>query len=94
MNADLGISDTAFGLVAGIFFIAYFVFEVPSNIFLAKIGARIWIARILITWGIVIVATGFVQSVTQLYRPVPARCRGGRVLPRRHLVSDLLVSRP
>ena len=67
MNADLGISDTAFGLVAGIFFIAYFLFEVPSNIFLAKIGARIWIARILITWGIIIVLTAFVQNVTQLY---------------------------
>jgi len=67
MNADLGISDAAFGLVAGIFFIGYFIFEVPSNILLDKFGARVWIARILVTWGIVIVCTGFVQNVPQLY---------------------------
>lgn len=67
MNADLGISDTAFGLVAGIFFIAYFIFEVPSNILLDRFGARKWIARILVTWGLVIVGTGFVQNVEQLY---------------------------
>lgn len=67
MNADLGISDAAFGLVAGIFFIGYFIFEVPSNILLDKFGARVWIARILVTWGIVIICTGFVQNVPQLY---------------------------
>ncbi|MGV9797006.1 MFS transporter [Mycobacterium sp. NPDC003449] len=67
MNADLGITDTAFGLVAGIFFIAYFIFEVPSNILLDRFGARKWIARILVTWGLVIVCTGFVQNVEQLY---------------------------
>jgi ACS family tartrate transporter-like MFS transporter len=67
MNADLGISDAAFGLIAGIFFIAYFLFEVPSNILLDKFGARKWIARILITWGLVIVATAFVQNIEQLY---------------------------
>lgn len=66
MNVDLGITDAAFGLVAGVFFIGYFIFEVPSNILMDKFGARVWIARILITWGIVIVATGFVQNVTQL----------------------------
>lgn len=67
MNADLGISDTAFGLVAGIFFIGYFIFEVPSNIIMDRVGARVWIARILITWGIIVVLTGFVQNVWQLY---------------------------
>ncbi len=67
MNVDLGISDAAFGLVAGIFFLAYFIFEVPSNILLDRFGARKWIARILVTWGIVIVCTGFVQNVEQLY---------------------------
>lgn len=66
MNVDLGITDAIFGLVAGMFFIGYVVFEVPSNILLDKFGARIWIARILITWGIVIVLTGFVQNVPQL----------------------------
>jgi MFS transporter, ACS family, tartrate transporter len=67
MNVDLGISDAAFGLVAGIFFLAYFIFEVPSNILLDRFGARKWIARILVTWGIVIIGTGFVQNVEQLY---------------------------
>lgn len=66
MNVDLGITDAMFGLVAGMFFIGYVVFEVPSNILLDRFGARIWIARILITWGIVIVLTGFVQNVPQL----------------------------
>ncbi|WP_018600777.1 MFS transporter [Mycobacterium sp. 155] len=67
MNTDLKISDAAFGLVAGIFFVAYFIFEVPSNILLDRFGARKWIARILVTWGIVIVLTGFVHNVEQLY---------------------------
>lgn len=66
MNADLGITDAVFGLGAGVFFIGYVVFEVPSNILLDRFGARIWIARILITWGIIIVLTGFVQNVPQL----------------------------
>ncbi|WP_036923639.1 MFS transporter [Propionicicella superfundia] len=66
MNVDLGISDAIYGLVAGVFFLGYFIFEVPSNILLDKFGARIWIARILITWGLIIVATGFVQNATQL----------------------------
>ncbi|MGC3953252.1 MAG: MFS transporter [Propionicimonas sp.] len=67
MNVDLGISDAVYGLVAGVFFLGYFIFEVPSNILLDKFGARVWIARILITWGIVIVLTGFVQNTTQLF---------------------------
>ncbi|RZL83552.1 MAG: MFS transporter [Rhodococcus sp. (in: high G+C Gram-positive bacteria)] len=67
MNVDLGITDAAYGLVAGVFFIAYFFFEVPSNILLDRFGARKWIARILVTWGIVIVCTAFVQTVPQLY---------------------------
>ncbi|WP_425059531.1 Putative tartrate transporter [Sporomusa carbonis] len=66
MNKALGISASTFGFVAGIFFIAYFFFEVPSNILMHKIGARIWIARILISWGIVTVLTGYIQSATQL----------------------------
>jgi ACS family tartrate transporter-like MFS transporter len=67
MNAALAISSTQFGLLIGIFFWGYFIFEVPSNLLLHKIGARIWIARILITWGIVAMLTGAVHSVPQLY---------------------------
>ena len=52
MNADLGINAAQFGLVAGLFSIGYFLFEVPSNILMRKVGARKWIARILVTWGI------------------------------------------
>ena len=54
-------------MLFGIFFIGYFLFEIPSNLLLHKIGARIWIARILISWGIVAILTGFVQNVSQLY---------------------------
>ncbi|MGF6429957.1 fucose permease [Bradyrhizobium elkanii] len=51
MNQTLGLSDAAFGLSAGLFFVGYFLFEVPSNIFLEKVGVRLWIVRIIITWG-------------------------------------------
>ena len=54
MNADLGFSDTVYGFGAGIFFIGYALFEVPSNLILARVGARLWIARIMITWGILV----------------------------------------
>ena len=53
MNKDLGFSPSVFGFGAGIFFWGYFLCEVPSNIILDKVGARIWIARVMITWGIV-----------------------------------------
>jgi ACS family tartrate transporter-like MFS transporter len=62
MNKDLGFTATVFGWGAGIFFIGYFLFEVPSNLALAKFGARKWIARIAITWGIVSVAMSFVSG--------------------------------
>src|SRR5947199_9923553 len=52
MNQDLGLSQTAFGFGAGIFFITYFIFEVPSNLLLESFGARNWIARLIPTWGI------------------------------------------
>jgi MFS transporter, ACS family, tartrate transporter len=67
MNKELALTSEAFGFAAGIFFIGYFLFEVPSNVALNKFGARIWISRILITWGIVATATAFVQSATKLY---------------------------
>ena len=67
MNKDLAINGEQFGLLTGVFFIGYFLFEVPSNLLLHRIGARIWIARILISWGVVATLTGFVQNIHQLY---------------------------
>jgi ACS family tartrate transporter-like MFS transporter len=67
MNRELAITSQQFGFAAGIFFWGYFLFEVPSNLILHKIGAHVWIARILITWGAVATLTGFVQSANQLY---------------------------
>ena len=65
MNQALGFSDAAFGLGAGLFFIAYFLFEVPSNIFLERVGARVWIARIMISWGIVSAAFAFIPWISK-----------------------------
>ena len=67
MNKDLGISQTAFGFGAGIFFLSYFLFEVPSNLFLERFGARKWIARIMISWGILSGATAFVRGEYSFY---------------------------
>jgi len=67
MSKALGFSPTVFGGAAGIFFIAYFFFEVPSNMALDKVGARLWIARIMFTWGLVAGAQAFVQGQTSLY---------------------------
>lgn len=67
MNQDLGLSSTAFGLGAGIFFVGYFLFEVPSNLILHKVGARIWIARVMVTWGLVSGCMAFVQGETSFY---------------------------
>jgi MFS family permease len=67
MSKDLSLSDAAFATGAGIFFIGYFFFEVPSNVLLKKYGARIWIARIMVTWGIVSSAMVFVTGETMFY---------------------------
>jgi len=67
MNKELAISSQQFGFIFGVFFFGYFLFEIPSNLLLHRIGARVWIARILLTWGIVAMLTGFVQMVHQLY---------------------------
>ena len=67
MNSALSVTSSQYGLLLGIFFCGYFIFEVPSNLLLHRIGARIWIARILVTWGLVAMLTGFVKSVPQLY---------------------------
>ena len=102
MNQALGFSEAAFGLGAGLFFIAYFLFEVPSNIFLERVGARVWIARIMISWGIVSAAFAFIPSIVGSDRSferrgflhpsfVARRVRGG-LLSGHHLLSDLVVS--
>jgi ACS family tartrate transporter-like MFS transporter len=67
MNKDLAISSQQYGLLVGMFFFGYVLFEVPSNLLLHRIGARIWIARILITWGMVALLTGFVRNLHELY---------------------------
>jgi MFS transporter, ACS family, tartrate transporter len=67
MNKDLGLSASAYGVGAGIFFLAYGVFEVPSNLLLAHFGARRWIARIMVSWGIVSGAMAFVGNETWFY---------------------------
>jgi len=67
MNKELAISSQQFGFVAGIFFIGYSVCEIPSNLLLHKIGARIWLARILVTWGFLATLTGFVHNLHQLF---------------------------
>jgi ACS family tartrate transporter-like MFS transporter len=66
MNKDLAIDSEAFGIVGGIFFVGYFLFEVPSNVILEKVGARFWIFRIMLTWGIVSMATAFVRGPESL----------------------------
>ena len=67
MASDLQLSDTVFGLGSGIFFIGYFLFEIPSNLVLHRVGARLWIARIMISWGLVSAAMIFVSSPGGFY---------------------------
>ncbi|WP_313519854.1 MFS transporter [Pseudomonas sp.] len=67
MGADVGIGDAAYGLGAGLFFIGYFIFEVPSNLLLDRFGARRWFARILITWGAITMGMAFIQGPTSFY---------------------------
>jgi D-galactonate transporter len=67
MLQDLQFSETVYGLGAGIFFVGYFLFEVPSNVILHRVGARIWIARIMITWGVISAGMMFVESATSFY---------------------------
>jgi len=67
MNKELSISNAQYGFLTGIFFWGYFLFEIPSNIILHKMGARLWIARILVTWGMIATLGGLIHNVSQLY---------------------------
>jgi ACS family tartrate transporter-like MFS transporter len=67
MNQDLGFSPAVYGFGAGIFFLGYVLFEVPSNLMLARTGARVWIARIMITWGLLATAMMFVRGPLSFY---------------------------
>ncbi|CEI53494.1 Nitrate/nitrite transporter [Acinetobacter bereziniae] len=67
MKEDLGFTSSILGFGAGIFFLGYFLFEVPSNIILHKVGARIWIARVMVTWGIIAGGMAFIESSTSFY---------------------------
>ncbi len=67
MNSDLGFSPEVYGRGAGIFFLGYFLFEVPSNLALEKVGARAWMCRIMVTWGLLSMACAFVQGATPFF---------------------------
>lgn len=67
MVKDLGVSEATYGLGASLFFIGYFLFEIPSNIILARVGARRWFARIMLSWGAVTIALAFVNSISMFY---------------------------
>ncbi|WP_298195089.1 MFS transporter [Novosphingobium sp.] len=67
MNADLGFSETIYGVGASAFFLGYALFEVPSNLLLARFGARLWLARIMLTWGVISILTAFVHTPWQFY---------------------------
>lgn len=67
MNKELAIASQQYGFIAGIFFFGYCIFEIPSNLLLHRFGARVWIARILISWGLVAALTALAQTASHLY---------------------------
>jgi len=67
MNKELGFSNAVYGFGAGIFFVGYFIMEIPGNLIMTKVGARLWIARILVTWGIISGLTAWVSTPMQFY---------------------------
>src|SRR3981081_1722759 len=67
MSADLGFSDGVYGLGVGVFYIGYVLFEIPGAVIVERWSARKWIARIMVSWGLVSVATGFVHTAGQFY---------------------------
>jgi MFS transporter, ACS family, tartrate transporter len=67
MNPEFGFTPSVYGLAAGIFFIGYFLFEVPSNLLLVRVGARPWLARIMVSWGLVVIAMALIRGATSFY---------------------------
>jgi len=67
MNRDIGLSASQFGFGAGLLFITYCLFEIPSNLVLFRVGPRLWLARIMITWGLISAATAFVVGPYSFY---------------------------
>ncbi|HEV2274778.1 MAG TPA: MFS transporter [Acidobacteriaceae bacterium] len=67
MNKEIGLTPSMFGLGGGIFFLGYFLFEIPSNLILHRVGARVWIARVMVSWGFVSIATAFVTGPHSFY---------------------------
>ncbi len=93
MNRDLGISDSLYGFAAGIFFLGYCLFEVPANMMLARLGARRWIALLLIVWGATSVGTAFVANRAPVrVCPVSSRYRRVRLLSRSHLLPHAMAA--
>ncbi|AZF15551.1 MFS transporter [Pseudomonas sp. R3-18-08] len=91
MNKDLGLTATMFGWAAGLFFFGYFIFEIPSNLLMQRFGARIWIARIMITWGLISMATVRYRPNQLQHCTLPAGGCRGRIHPRGLSVLHLLV---
>ncbi len=94
MNKDIGLTAYIYGLGAGMFFIGYFFFEVPSNLMLQRFGARRWIARIMVSWGVVAMAMVFVAGPNcfLVMRFLIGVAEAG-IFPRRHPLSHILVHR-
>src|SRR5262249_35305700 len=67
MRTDLGLTDAVYGLGAGIFFVGYLLFEIPSNLIMHRVGARVWMARIMITWGVISAAMMLVRGPRSFY---------------------------
>jgi MFS transporter, ACS family, tartrate transporter len=93
MNVDLGFSPAVYGFGAGILFLGYVLFGVPSNLILARLGARVWIACLMITWGLLASAMMFVRGPLSFYRIALFRGGGGSwLLPWDHLLPEPMVS--
>jgi sugar phosphate permease len=91
MNRELGLSESVFGLGAGLFFLGYSIFEVPSNLILERVGARVWIARIMISWGVVAMAMVAVRGGVLLRDSIRPGISRSRIFPRRDSLSHVLV---
>ena len=93
MGTDIGIGSAAYGFGAGLFFLAYFLFEVPSNWIMPRFGPRKWFVRILVSWGLVTVLMAFARGPNQLlHSALPAWRRRGRILPGYSLLHHVVVS--